>query len=102
MINVSQDQLETVEYLLSQSARGNHVLFDHELVTRVFTSPSLPMTEEQAYEVEHHIERLIELGAIGKQKAYLDQLEPSVLSRVVKTYFNIVENNLYETKPLKH
>ena len=31
MITVSQEQLDTVEYLISQSAQGNHILFDLDL-----------------------------------------------------------------------
>ena len=96
MITVSQEQLDTVEYLLSQSAQGNHVLFDIALVRHVFTHPSKPMNEAEAYEVEHHIEKLISVGSIHKQKAYIDLLPQEILCRVIKTYFNIVENNLFE------
>lgn len=102
MIHVTKDQLQTVEYLIHQSRQGNHVLFDHALVKKVFTTPSQPMTEEESYEVEHHIEKLIALETLTQQKIYLDRLESNTLFRVIKTYFNIVENNLYETKPLMH
>jgi ribosomal protein L17 len=96
MITVSQEQLDTVEYLLEQSAQGNHVLFEKDLVRQVFASPSTPMSQDQAYEVEHHIEKLISLENIEKQKAYLEVLPELILHRVVLTYFNIVENNLFE------
>ena len=102
MITVSKEQLDTVEYLLSQSAQGNHILFDQKIVRHVFTLPAKPMSEEEAYEVEHHIEKIISLGAIDQQRAYLDQLKEDILFRVIKTYFNIVENNLFEAKGLRH
>ena len=102
MITVSKDQLQKVEYLLNQSAQGNHILFDQKIVRHVFTTPTAPMTEEQAYEVEHLIEKIISLDGLQAQRAYLDQLPQETLFRVVKTYFNIVENNLYENNQLRH
>jgi endonuclease III len=102
MINVSKEQLSAVEYLLDQSSKGNHILFDSNLVREVFSRPSLPMTDEEAYQVEHHIERLIGLDGIGKKKAYVEALGAEELCRVIKTYFNIVENNLFETQTTRH
>ncbi len=102
MITVSKEQLDTVEYLLDQSAQGNHVLFDLDIVRKVFTIPSKPMLEKDAYEVEHHIEKMISLQSLDKQKAYLELLPEEVLYRVIKTYFNIVENNLFETIQVRH
>jgi hypothetical protein len=102
MITVSKDQLDTVEYLLQQSAQGNHVLFDVDTVRHVFTLPAKPMNEQEAYEVEHHIEKLIAAGTLDKQKAYLENLSEDLLFRVVKTYFNILENNLFETQTVRH
>jgi hypothetical protein len=103
MITVNQEQLDTVEYLINQSAQGNHILFDLDVVRRVFTHPTLrPMKEAEAYEVEHHIERLISMQGFDKQKAYVEQLPEETLYRVIKTYFNIVENSLFETNKVRH
>lgn len=102
MINVSKEQLSAVEYLLDQSAKGNHILFDPVLVREVFSRPSRPMTENEASQVEHHIEMLIELEGIEKKKAYIEALDTEDLYRVIKTYFNIVENNLFETQTTRH
>jgi hypothetical protein len=102
MITVSQEQLATVEYLIKQSAQGNHVLFDLDTVRRVFTIKALPMNEEQIKEVESHIERLISLENLEKQKLYIQNLPEEILYRVIKTYFNIVENNLFENALVRH
>ena len=98
MINVSKEQLDTVEYLLDQSAQGNHVLFDLPLVRQVFAQPGNAMSESEAYEVEHHIEKMISMTTIRSQKAYIEQLPQETLFRVIKTYFNIVENNIFENQ----
>ncbi len=102
MITISQEQLTTVEYLIQQSAQGNHILFDLDVVRKVFSIQTKPMTEDEAYEVEHHIEKLITFEGYDKQKAYLEQLPELVLYRVIKTYFNIVENSLFESSQVRH
>lgn len=102
MITVSQEQLAAVEYLIKQSAQGNHVLFDLDTVRRVFTIKTQPMSEEQVKEVESHIERLISLETLERQKHYIENLPEDVLYRVIKTYFNIVENNLFENTRVRH
>ena len=103
MITVTQEQLDTVQYLINQSTQGNHILFDLDLVRRVFTHPTLiPMKESEAYEVEHHIEKLISMEGYGKQKAYIENLPEETLYRVIKTYFNIVENSLFESSSVRH
>ena len=101
MITVSQEQLNTVEYLIEQSAQGNHVLFDPETVRHVLTTP-IKISENDGYEVEHHIEKLIAIDGLHKQKAYLERLPEETLHRVIKTYFNIVENSLFEAKAERH
>ena len=103
MITVTQEQLDTVQYLINQSTQGNHILFDLDLVRRVFTHPTLsPMKESEAYEVEQHIEKLISMEGYGKQKAYIENLPEETLYRVIKTYFNIVENSLFESSSVRH
>jgi hypothetical protein len=102
MITVSQAQLDHVEYLINQSAQGNHILFELDLVRKVFSHPARPMSESDAYEVEHHIEKLMVMEGYDKQKAYVENLPEDILHRVVKTYFNIVENNLFETSKERH
>ena len=102
MITINQNQLDTVEYLIQQSAQGNHSLFDLDLVRKVFSIKTDPMSEAQAREVESHIETLITLDTFEKQKAYVEALPEEVLYRVIKTYFNIVENNMFEKSLVRH
>jgi hypothetical protein len=101
MIEVSKSQLSQVEYLISQSIQGNHILFDPSHLRQAFADAA-PLTEEEAYSVEHHIERLILEPTIEQKRAYLEQLERETLDRVIRTYFNIVENNLYENDEVRH
>ena len=102
MITVSQEQLDTVEYLMEQSAQGNHVLFSPALVRQVFENPPLSMSTIQAEEVGQHIEKMITMESLESQKDYLDQLPKIMLYHVIKTYFNIVENNLFKNGSIRH
>jgi hypothetical protein len=102
MVTVSQDQLATVEYLIQQSAQGNHILFDLDTVRQVFTQKLDPMGEAEVREIEGHIEALITLDSFDRQKHYVQKLPEEVLFRVIKMYFNIVENNLFETSLIRH
>jgi hypothetical protein len=101
VIHVDKDQLNQVEYLIEQSRQGNHVLFDNETLRKVL-SPATLLNEEDAYAVEHHIERLIAEPSLAQKRAYLDGLDPSTFEKVVRTYFNIVENSLYEKLEVRH
>jgi hypothetical protein len=102
MVNVSREQLAAVEYLLNQSAQGNHVLFDLETVRRVFSMKIEPMSVVEAREIEAHIEALVTLDSLERQRFYIRKLSEQSLHRVIRMYFNIVENNLFETGAIKH
>ena len=105
MIYVNQKQLDQVEYLIEQSCRGHHVLFDASMIRDAFFNTREDDEDENDAEspdggataAEKHIENLILQPTLVSKKAYLDNLNPDVRDRVVRTYFSIVENNLFES-----
>lgn len=60
------------------------------------------MTAEEAYGVEHHIERLMLQPTLAHKRAYLDQLDKKTFAHVVKTYFCIIESNIYQGMEVHH
>jgi hypothetical protein len=60
------------------------------------------LSEEEAYETEPHIERLLEESTIDGQRAYLRKLSRPVFARVVLTYFSIVENAIVDSGEVRH
>lgn len=94
MIYVNQKQLDQVEYLIEQSCRGHHVLFDADIIRKAFESGE----DEDGEQSEKHIENLILQPTLVSKRAYLENLTPPVRDRVVRTYFAIVENNLFEAQ----
>lgn len=107
LIYVSQEQVAQVEYLIEQSIQGNHILFDAADLNRVFRKgheypDNSELDENQAYAVEHHIEKLLVAPSLQEKRAYLEKLDRPTFEAVVRTYFNIVENNLFETIEARH
>lgn len=135
MIYVNQKQLDQVEYILEQSAIGNHILFDVEDIRQVFnritevktsaTSTGIPVEKDSSKsrakatnkaadkstgtiadkgptEAEKHIENLILQPTILSKKTYLESLPPETYKEVIRTYFNIVENNIFEGMEFCH
>jgi hypothetical protein len=101
VIVVTPEQVSQVEYLLSQSQVGNHVLFEMDEIRRTFTEDA-PANESACYAVEPHIERLLSRPTLAEKRSYLETLDDPTRRLVVRTYFNIVENNLFETQEMRH
>jgi len=106
MIYVSEDQLQQVQYLIEQSIQGNHLLFEAEDIKDALDTisdfPKIELDDEYAYQVEHHIERLILSASLDQKKAYLESLDKKTFRLMIKTYLNIVENDLFERSKVRH
>lgn len=99
MIYVSQEQLDQVNYLLAQSALGNHLLFDHHTLRRVLPDLIPVETRTPAVEkAEKLLEQMILRPSIGAKKAFLESLSPELHDDVARVYFNIVQKTASETQ----
>lgn len=101
MIQLSQDHIPQVEYLLKQAQLGNHILFAPEWIREAFCTNS-PFTAEEAYEIEPIVEKLLTLSTYDEKRFFLDEMDGHLRTKVVRTYFNIVENNIVENEVIKH
>ena len=111
MVYVNQKQLDQVEYILEQSTHGYHLLFDMDEIRRVFLAKGGTFEFKKTAkdkkgaapsEAEKHIENLILQPTILSKRTYLENLPDEVFEDVVRTYFNIVENNIFEGMEYKH
>jgi hypothetical protein len=99
MIYVSQEQLDQVNYLLAQSALGNHLLFDQHTLRRVLPGLAPAETRSAAVEkAEKLLEQMILRPTLGAKKAFLESLSPDLHDDVARVYFNIVQNTARETQ----
>src|SRR4051794_32132296 len=101
MIHVSRSQMDQVEYLIRQSIQGNHVLFEPETVKYVL-SLAIPVSDEDAYSVEPHLERIIAEPTLEKKRAYVQALDRKTFETLIRTYFKIVEESIVGTTEVKH
>ena len=105
MIQIDKDKLEEVEYLFSQSAQGLHVLFDNEDIRRVLSRPTEEMdffTFENVDKVQKLLSDFIARETLQAKKDFLSRLDQETHDLLLRTYFNIVENSIFEQANLKH
>lgn len=103
---VQKEQLKTVEYLFDQSANGFHVLFDNETIRRVLSSPTEDMdffTFENTKKVQKILGDFLAKPSLEAKKSFLETLDEETHELLIRTYFNIVENSIFERNDLlKH
>lgn len=105
MVQIDKDKLEEVEYLFSQSAQGLHVLFDNEDIRRVLSRPTEEMdffTFENVDKVQKLLSDFIARETLQAKKDFLSRLDQETHDLLLRTYFNIVENSIFEQANLKH
>lgn len=100
MIQITEEQTAQVKYLLEQSMQGNHILFDSKTLRRVLGTP--PSSDASTSCVAHHIEKVMGLRQLAQKHAYLERLDARTYDQVVRSYFNIVENRLLESRGSAH
>jgi hypothetical protein len=99
VIHIPPQRRERVEYLIEQSARGNHPLFETDLLRRAVARE---LSEDEAYRAEPHVERLMMMPTLAEMRAYLGSLDPETQARVARTYLCIVENTMHEQAGPRH
>ena len=105
MVYINKDQLKEVEYLFNQSAQGLHVLFDNASIRRVLSKPTEEMDYfnfENVNRIQHILSEFISKESITEKKAFLETLDQDTFDLLLRTYFNIVENSIFEQGNLKH
>jgi hypothetical protein len=103
--NINKDQLEQVEYLFSQSAQGHHVLFDNATIRRVLSRPTEEMdffSFENVDRIQKLLGEFIEKNSLQAKRDFLEKLDGATHDLLLRTYFNIVENSIFEKNTAKH
>lgn len=100
MIYVSENQLDQVNYLLEQSAYGNHLLFSIETVRRVARKATIQKTFDRTRteKAEAVLEQMILCPTLQEKRRFLDKLDAEMHDDVARIYFNIVQNAAIETQ----
>ncbi|MEK7690902.1 MAG: hypothetical protein AAB425_07765, partial [Bdellovibrionota bacterium] len=98
MITISRDQIKQVEYLIEQSIRGNHLLFDPLEIKRICRTENRTLDQDGAATsaTKARLEKLVTQPSISKMREYLNRLDRHSYEQTLIAYLNIVENNLFE------
>jgi len=92
VVYISKDQMDELQFILSQAEIGVHVLFENHEIKKVF-SKTLNL-EDNIEEVEKLMEEFIAVPSISGKKFYFDALDENEKDIIIRSYFNIIENNI--------
>lgn len=121
LAQIEEKNLENMEAILTQAAKGIHVLFDNKTIAEVLKvdasqniasakspqSPNSPSDDEfynfeQIKKVQNLMTELIAKKSYHDKISFLESLDRETYQLVVKAYLHIVENSLKKILPLKH
>lgn len=97
--------LDQIEYLLYQSTKGIHFLFDKKEIGSILKTP----TDEVEFFSQNNIDKVQSLfndflnkKTIVEKQIYLSNLDKESFEILVRTYFHIVENSVNISRKQKH
>ncbi len=100
-----ESNLQQIEYLLAQSVKGLHLLFDKQIIKKAYTQPKngiLDFDQEDRDKVQNLFAGLIQNTSLSDKKGYLKQLSDEDHEVLIKAYFHIVENTIKNSLKISH
>lgn len=100
-----EENLRHIEYFLSQSVKGVHLLFDIEHIKLVYSQPkngNFDFEKEDREKVQLLFAGLIKCCDMQEKKDYLESLSQDDMEILIKAYFHIVENTIRNAHKLEH
>lgn len=104
-VYLDEQQISSLQSILTQSEHGIHVLFENHLIAAVFKDA---FSEEKFFEIENikqvqdDILKLLQFKTLGDKRNYIASLNETEKHRIVRAYFYIIENNLRNNQKLPH
>lgn len=98
---IEMDKLEQLEFLLHQSMKGIHLLFDNDIIAKVLganESEEKAFSMEKLKEMQSLLADFISKQSIQDKMDFLEDLDPKDYELLVKTYFNLLENSIKDSK----
>lgn len=93
--------MQEIQYIIQQSMNGNHVLFDNDTIKRFCNTEKNDediFDEQKARSTEKLVELFMSTPTINGRKLFFQSLTEDEKSLLIRTYFQIVENNLLAKK----
>lgn len=98
--SANQDGMAQMEELINQSKNGYHLLFDNNDIARVFATgknESL-LQVNNLKKVQDLLSEFMSKKSFNDKQFYLRSLDKESYDLIVRTYFNILENNILSTQ----
>lgn len=105
-LQLDENRLLQMEYLVGQSRMGHHLLFDKQTLNRIFREE--PAHEDSVFKIENLariqdlLAELMDKSTLKQKQRFLEGLERKDHDLLVRTYFNIIENSIHSVVPFKH
>lgn len=100
-----EQNMQEIEYLLAQSTKGLHLLFNRNHIKRALQEPvngNQDFDKEDRNKVQNIFSTFIEKNSFAEKEEYLSQLCEEDRELLIKAYFHIVENTIKRTTKLVH
>lgn len=105
MVQIGVAHLNELESLFAQSAKGLHLLFDRTTLTEILKKPTEGLdyfTFENMTKVQSVLGEFVAQKTLAQKQTFLLTLDPETYELLVRTYFNIVENAIFESSDVRH
>ena len=105
MVYIPRQDLKSMEHLFEQSSHGLHLLFDHSEVAKILKTPTEDLdffNFENVNRIQDAFGELLTRKTFAERKVYLENLDRDTYELLVRTYFNIVENAMFEASGDRH
>lgn len=104
-LKISDSHLDQIEHLLAQSMNGIHLLFDNETIARIL---KIPTEDKDLFQVRN-LDKIQDLFSafvghktLQEKRMWLESLAPKDFEMLLRTYFYIVDNSLFNADPIRH
>ena len=103
---IENRNIEQIEYLVQQSTRGLHFLFDREEIVHALTKSENEGFEFFSFETRNKVQGLllevIEKKSFNEKRIFLKTLGDEDFDLLIQAYFHLVDNTILAQTKLKH
>lgn len=104
-LKISESHLDQIEHLLAQSMNGIHLLFDNETIAKVLKTPTEHVdlfALKNLDKIQDLFTEFIKRATLQEKLIYLHSLDQESFEMLLRTYFHIVDNSLFQADSDRH
>jgi hypothetical protein len=97
VVHLTQTQMDEINFLFLQSQKGLHLLFDNDTIKKYLSRKVSDVDlfdNEELPGIEQLVEEFISTPTISARKQMFSSFTEEEKELIVRSYFNIIENNI--------